>query len=338
MNEILLRLDGVKRSLKAGRSLHSVPDSVYRDAPISMLGDLLSDLRSGMDWRDLIIRGVKSKNPWLAEIILNESRNKFLGLIDEFRPDSIGLDIGAGWGQHTIDIAKKSNVCSIEPSPERFEFMKLICEQEGVARSCFFVNCSLRQIELDPIFDFAVCIGVLEWVGKFEKCDKPYEAQLAFLRRIKQFLKEGAPLVLGIENRVGLKYLMGSNDDHIGLPHLMCTDFEVADQLWRLKNNSPLKVATYNMREYQEMFNMAGFSDLVFYAALPDYKTPEKILECYPRDDFGSFLCSGAFVPERDGSNGKDHGINIQLKSLYRTLAKEGIAPFFAPSYFIVAR
>lgn len=330
--------DGAETSLGSGESLSSVPEKVYRDAPESLLGRLVEQLKSGSDWRALIDREIRGTNPWLAEIILSEKRNRFLNLVDCFGPNSLGLDVGAGWGQHTVDIAKKSKVCSIEPSPERFQFMKLICEQEGVAQNCFFVNSSLKKTEFGAVFDFAVSIGVLEWVGKFEECSTPYDAQLGFLRRIKSSLKQGAPLVLGIENRIGLKYLMGSNDDHIGLPHIMCLDFESAESIWKEKTEDSLKVATYSMSEYKDLFREAGFSDLVFYAALPDYKTPEQILECDPRDDFGSYISNNGFVPERDGSNGKDHGINTQLKSIYRTLAKEGMAPFFAPSYFIVAK
>jgi hypothetical protein len=216
--------------------------------------------------------------------------------------------------------------------------MRAICEQEGRADKCFFVNSSLDQILFNPIFDFAVCIGVLEWIGKFEECASPWEAQLRFLKRLKASLKEDAPLVVGIENRIGLKYLLGSKDDHIGRSHIACLEYEAANELWKGLGNDSLKVATYTLGEYQVLFREAGFSDLTFFSAMPDYKIPERIIECYPNDKLSKCLADGEFFEEHDGSNGQDSGFNPVLRSLYKTLGKEGIAPLFSPSYFVVAR
>lgn len=336
--KIDFRIGGERRQIQRGEGYIATPKDVYRDAPESLLKSLLASARMGKSWKGLIENVVRPRNGWLADIILSEKRNAFLRLVEEFKEGAVGLDIGAGWGQHTVEMAKICAVCSIEPSPERFAMMRLICEQEGVEKSCFFINASLLQLQFDKCFDFATCIGVLEWVGKFEDDSHPKEAQLRFLKIIRSGLKLGAPLVVGIENRIGLKYLLGSNDDHIGKPHVMCMDYESARKRWREIDGGDLRVCTYTVREYLDLFHEAGFFDLTFYAALPDYKMPEEIIECYPNDHFGEYLKNGGFIPERDGSNGTDHGLNSQLRSLYKTLAEEKVAPLFAPSYFIVAR
>ena len=55
--------------------------------------------------------------------ICSPKRTKFL---DEFiKPkDLIILDIGAGWGQLTIPLAKQNQICSLEPTPTPTRFYK----------------------------------------------------------------------------------------------------------------------------------------------------------------------------------------------------------------------
>lgn len=321
-----------------GEAAYSVPDEVYRDAPADVVSSLVERVIDGEIWRDLIREEIEPQRPWLAKIILHEKRNDFLKLIPEFEQEFLALDVGAGWGQHTIDISKRGNVCSIEPSPERFEFMKAICTQENTNKNCFFINSSLGQLEFKTKFDFAVSIGVLEWVGNFEECDTPRIAQLKFLKKLKRALKPEAPLVIGIENRIGLKYLIGSNDDHIGVSHISCLQYEDANRIWKNQGKGELRVATYTRTEYEQLFREAGFSDLVFYSAMPDYKIPERIVECYPNDRLSEVLSSGEYLDEHDGSNGNPCGMDDVLRSLYKTLANEKVSSLFSPSYFIVAR
>ncbi len=321
-----------------GNASSCVPKSVYRDAPKGQILEILEAMKVGKHWRKAVEDIVYPTNPWLAKIILHSSRRDFFSLIVPEEEDFLALDIGAGWGQHTLELAKHGTVCSLEPSPERFQFIRESSLQDGVDENIYFMNYNLQDLDFETKFDFALCIGVLEWVGKFEKSGRTvFEVQKDFLSKIKSALKPGSKLIVGIENRLGLKYLLGSNDDHLGKAHVACLDFESADALWRSQEGESLRVATYTIEEYENLFGESGFENVEFYAALPDYKVPEIILPCHPIDQLSSYFSQGGFVPEHDGANGEDCGLNPQLKSLYKTLGNMNTSAQFAPSFYIVA-
>lgn len=335
---VLFHCNKKKIKLKEGDSFHSKIEKVYREASAGFINTLVEEVKLGKPWRSVIKEKVEPKNPWLAKIILSGERNKFLELIPEFSKNSLALDIGAGWGQHTVNMAKKGKVCCIEPSPERFEFIKQITQQEKCSSNCYYINAQLGNLELERIFDFAVCIGVLEWVGRFEDGDKPKDIQLSFLKKIKRALKTNSPLIVGIENRIGLKYLLGSNDDHIGAPYVSCCEYDDANKIWAERGEGNLKVATYDIEQYEDLFKNAGFEAITVYAAFPDYKIPQQIIQCYPKDKVTQFFESGKYLDEHEGNDGTNFIRNDALKSIYKTLTRLKIIKYFVPSFFIIAR
>ena len=65
-----------------------------------------------------------------------------------------------------------------------------------------------------PAYDMVVMIGVLEYVGGGAGA----EPRVAFLREAAARLKRGGTLVCAIENQLGVKYLAGAPEDHVGIP------------------------------------------------------------------------------------------------------------------------
>jgi len=184
-------------------------------------------------------------------------------------------------------------------------------------------------------------IGVLEWVGKFtNSAEHPETDQFEFLKKIKSDLTEEGKLVIGIENRLGLKYLLGANDDHTGLPHVSYFHSELAKTKFKQKTNQDLQSFIYSLHEYSNMLQKAGFSKITFYAALPDYKLPDKIFpisdDC-TKCELNKYMMGGGYVEEHDGTNGKSLENQDDIYSMYKSLAEMGIAHYFAPSFFIEA-
>ena len=101
----------------------------------------------------------------------------------------------------------------------------------------------------EPIFDLVCCIGVLEWVPKFQGGD-PRKVQLAFLRRMRSTLRPGGKCYVGIENRLGLKYFMGGRDDHTGQRNVGVFDQTLAAAKHRTITGEELRVFTYSHAEY----------------------------------------------------------------------------------------
>ena len=164
--------------------------------------------------------------------------------------------------------------------------------------------------------------------------------QAGFLRKARADLSPGGSLVLGIENRLGLKYLLGCPDDHLGVSHIACLPAPLARRRWQESSGHRLQSFTYSLTELERMLRAAGFSQVEFFGAFPDYKLPEKIIPLADESrTLASWLASAAIPPEHNGYNGEplDPGFLELLTAQYRMLATAGLAHHFVPSFFVRA-
>jgi 2-polyprenyl-3-methyl-5-hydroxy-6-metoxy-1,4-benzoquinol methylase len=341
MHQVAFKFKGNSLSLKGGDIFRLEASYLcYRDISSEVLKSFIDDIAAGLDWKESAKVKLQKQNPWLFDIISSSRRTKFL---DEFtKPSGLRiLDIGAGWGQFCTPLAKKNSVCALEPTPERLDFIKTISEQQNVSKCMSFICANYQDIEFQTKFDLILCIGVLEWVGKFTNSETPPEStQLEFLKKMKKDLSKKGGIVIGIENRLGLKYLFGANDDHIGLPNISCFCKEIAKSKFKQKTSQDLQCLTYSIMEYKDLLHRAGFSIIKFYASLPDYKLPDKIFpisdDC-TKCELNNFINDGGKVEEHDGSNGKKLENLDEIYSMYHSLAEMNLAHYFAPSFFIEA-
>jgi 2-polyprenyl-3-methyl-5-hydroxy-6-metoxy-1,4-benzoquinol methylase len=321
--------------LNSGETYAAEERPSYRDTPREEMRDLIAEIASGTPWRDAVNRRYAKTRPWLSRIVADPARDLFFR-IEPPAPGARVLDVGAGWGQISLPLAHDTVVTSVEPTPERLAFIRAAAAQENVQERMHFIQADFLDLEFGPQFDIATCIGVLEWVPQFRSGD-PREVQIEFLRRLKSTLAPGGRLVIGIENRFGLKYLLGAGDDHIAHAGIAVFDRELASARYQSLTGQPLRVFTYTQAEYQEMLSAAGFSKSRYFAALPDYKLPEKILSLEKPGAFDEFLLAGGYVTEHDGSTGLKLPNQHEIQSHYLSLARMGISQSFAPSYFICA-
>ena len=162
-----------------------------------------------------------------------------------------------------------------------------------------FVQADFFDLEFEPqSFDLTCSIGVLEWVAKFRP-GEPAEVQAEFLNRIRALLKPGGQLVIGIENRLGLKYLLGAPDDHIGVPNIAIYDAALAARNGRLSPGKAFAASRSPAANSPICWPAAGFRTVTFFAALPDYKLPRLILPLGPA--INDHFDRGELVPEHDG-------------------------------------
>jgi 2-polyprenyl-3-methyl-5-hydroxy-6-metoxy-1,4-benzoquinol methylase len=308
-----------------------IVEETYRDTSAEELWAIVHEVEQGTPWREAVGRRYAQSNPWLHRVVTSPDRDLFFRLHPP-QPGTRVLDIGAGWGQIALPLARACEVTAIEPTPERLAFIRAAAAQEGVTRRLHFVQADFFDVEFDTRFDLVTCIGVLEWVPKFRAGD-PREVQIDFLRRVRALLNPGGRLVVGIENRLGLKYLLGAPDDHLGVPNIAVCDAGLADRKWQARSGQALRVFTFTRIELAEMLAAAGLSDHIFFAALPDYKLPQRILSLGSEVD--SFFRQGGDVAEHDGSGGQPLSCQAELGSHYRSLADLGIASDFVPSFYV---
>ena len=319
-------------ALPAGNLWTTGPvEGTYRDTSAEELWSIVREVENGTPWREAVALRYAQSNSWLHRIVTSPDRDLFFRLHPP-PPGARVLDIGAGWGQISLPLARTSEVTALEPTPERLAFIRAAAAQEGVTQRLHFVRADLFDVEFDTKFDLVTCVGVLEWVPKFRAGD-PREVQIDFLRRARTLLSPGGRLVVGIENRLGLKYLLGAPDDHLGVPNIAVYDAGLAGRKWQAHSGGALRVFTFTRVELAEMLSAAGLSDHRFFAALPDYKLPQRILPLGSEVDH--FFRQGGFVAEHDGSGGQPLNFQAELSSHYQSLAQLGIASDFVPSFYV---
>jgi len=321
-------------TLQTGQTWTARPaEKPYRDTAADELREIVSQVRAGSPWRTVIAQHYETKNPWLHRIVASRSRDLFFRQYPP-KPDARILDVGAGWGQIALPLANAGHrVTALEPTPERLAFIEAAAKQDGAAERMHFLQADLFEIEFETRFDLVCCIGVLEWVPKFRAGD-PRTVQIDFLKKLRSSLTPGGQLVIGIENRLGLKYLLGANDDHIGVPDVAVYDAKFATEKWQRRTGKDLRSFTYTEAEVTELLTTAGFTASTFHAALPDYKLPEAI---FPLAEANRHFATAVHIPEHDGSNGEPMTNQAELASHYRSLAQQKVAATFVPSFFVTA-
>ena len=308
-------------------------ENVYRDTVASELWDIVRDIEAGVPWREAVAHRYAQSNPWLHQIVTSPARDLFFRL----HPPPSGarvLDVGAGWGQIALPLARECEVTALEPTPERIAFIRAAANQDATAERMHFVQASLFDVEFDTTFDRACCVGVLEWVPKFRPGD-PREVQIDFLTRLRSLLAPGGQLVIGIENRLGLKYLLGAPDDHLGVPGVAVYDAGLAAKKWTAVSSQELRSFTFTRAELVALLSAAGLKATGFFGALPDYKLPQRIIPLGGEVD--DFFRAGHYVAEHDGTYGRPIPFQAELQSHYQSLANLGIASNFVPSFYVVA-
>ncbi len=311
-------------------------DQSYRDTAAEEIWAIIADITAGEPWRECLRRRIARRDPWLHRIVTGPERDLFFR---QHPPKSgaLVLDIGAGWGQIALPLARTHLVTALEPTPERLAFIQAAAKQDGCANRLACVQADFLDATFATRFDLVCCIGVLEWVPKF-RAGPPRKLQRDFLAHIRALLAPGGELVVGIENRLGLKYLLGARDDHTGTSFIHMFEAELAARKFQAAKGEELRVLTHSLAEYSALFREAGFSRVESFAAFPDYKLPQLILPLADTAAFNARLEKERLPDEHDGVDGTPLPNQEELRSLYRSLAHIQVAHGFAPSYVFVCR
>lgn len=331
---------GEKHALARAGHFAQPRETGFRDTPASELRALVAAVESGTPWREVVAARYAATNAWLHKIVTDPSRTAFLPLLDR-SPAGCALDVGSGWGQLARPLAAWQPVVALEPVAERMAFIRAAARQDGVEANMAFIESDYFDVSFGARFSSICAIGVLEWAGAFQSAVDARQRQQDFLLKARRELAPGGALLVGIENRLGLKYLLGSPDDHIGVPGIAFLDAELARERWHAASGHTLQSFTYSRVELEKMLRDAGFTSVEFFGAFPDYKLPQVILPLGSDGrEVNDWLLRQSPPPEHNGYNGAPHTPEFQqnLASVYRSLAAEGIAHCFVPSFFVRAK
>jgi len=257
------------------------PDYYWGEIPLDEMRRA-NKIAQETSWEEAVDQVVKE--PVLRDYIRNPDRAAFQHIWN-LPPESVILDIGAGWGAITAGLAANfSRVVAVEGVMERCRFLRTRMKQMGNG-NVEVVCASFLELPLEGAqFDGVVLNGVLEWIGLASKDGNPRDLQLAFLRRVRGLLKPSGILCVGIENRIGCYYWRGAMD-HSGLRYTSLMPRRVADlwcrlqpQRYRSDRNQGYRTYTYSLPGYRKLFREAGFPRMHAYHAWNGYNLPDVLL------------------------------------------------------------
>ncbi len=217
---------------------------------------------------------------YLVGYVLDDSRADFRTVLPLTQETAV-LDLGAGWGAVSCGLAADCrSVTAVDTNAQTLAFIQIRAEQSGLR--------NVQVAQIDPLddaslpfpdgsFDVAILNGVLEYVGEASTGLRPDEVQRRCLREIRRVVKPGGVLYVGIENRYGLLYFLGTRD-HSTLRFTSLLPRSLANLVTRLRLRKPYRTYTYTCRGYRELLKSAGFEDPSIYLAYPTYREPHFIL------------------------------------------------------------
>ena len=172
------------------------------------------------------------------------------------------LEIGSGCGALSGLLAKKAKqVTCVELSRRR----SLInaCRNSRYSNLKIMVG-NLIDISLEDKFDYVTMIGVLEYAPSYIHTEKPFHD---LVRLARSYLKPNGKLIIAIENKMGLKYLNGASEDHLGIPYGGVNDYV----------GQSVGIRTFSKQELETLLHESGVKEWQFYYPMPDYKLPKEI-------------------------------------------------------------
>lgn len=234
------------------------PDIPYRDGAEERVLDLVrqaGDVSS--DSTDIL----EAASGWAEEYHVHPARANVLRAFD-IPSEARVLEIGAGCGPIARYLGETAAmVDSVEPVLSRARVAR---ERTRDLPNVQVFAGNFEDVPEEPAYDIVVIVGVLEYVGSGVSDDEPY---LAFLREARVRLRPGGSLILAIENKLGVKYLTGTGEDHSG---------RIFDSIEDYPRGSPAR--TFSATALCSLVERAGFSASLL-GAFPDYKNTRVVFD-----------------------------------------------------------
>ena len=206
---------------------------------------------------------------WPSNYHLSKRRGNLLRPFSpQFKNKTI-LEIGSGMGPITRLLGEsEAQVLALEGTMRRAHATRLRTRDlENVS----VVSEKFEDFRTDIKFDVITVIGVLEYSNLYSSAENPH---LDLLEKCFELLNKDGFLILAIENKLGLKYFAGAQEDHVGI------------SMYGLENRyDATSVRTFGKVELNALLSQAGFDKCQFNAPVPDYKLTTSVISQIGFDD-----------------------------------------------------
>jgi len=281
---------------------------------------VLGAIREASDVSDNSPELSRYARDWASYYHLAPGRANAIRVLDLPRDISV-LELGSGCGAISRYLGENHReLHCVEGSPRRAVITRERCRDlDNVKVYC----ADFRKLELDPSYDLVLLNGVLEYAPVFFRSGDPDEATAALLRFATSALKKDGVLLIGIENKIGLKYWCGASEDHTG---------RLFDGIQGYPTSGSAR--TYTRRELTRILEAAGLSVCTFYSCFPDYKFATSILAgSDPGSDFN--IHNWIEYPAECLGLSREYLIHEGLAA--KVLYDAGLIHEFANSFLVVA-
>jgi SAM-dependent methyltransferase len=287
--------------------------STYSDGAEDAILELM---RTGADLRSDSDELIGHAAGWAQRYHLDPDRANVLRAL-ALPPDARVLEVGAGCGAISRYLGETCAVVdALEPVPARAAAAAArTADLPGVQ---VFVG-EVADVPAEPGYDLIVVIGVLEYVGAGTGDLSPYRE---FLSELERRLVPGGTLVLAIENRLGVKYLVGAPEDHTGKAFDSIESYPAGG-----------RAHTFSRRALESLMREAGLAPRTL-GAFPDYKLTRAVLGEFP-DAARSLLYRIPRFPSPDWTRKRPR--LADERSVWANLVDAGAEAEFANSLLVLA-
>lgn len=230
------------------------------------------------------------------------------------------LEVGAGTGAITRYLGETgAEVVALEGNLERARATAVRCSELANVE----VVCGpFAEFEDAGGFDLVCVVGVLEYAASGVGGSGDHQA---FLNRAASLIRSGGTLLLAIENQIGVKYLLGYDEDHLGLPWIGIEGYR-----------GDHGIRTFTRTTLRAMLSAAGLANQRWYFPFPDYKLPTVVLaeELYRLSESPDLVDQLVRRPTGDAGQ---RAVLVDDRRAHRILVEAGIGPEVANSFLVLA-
>ncbi len=257
---------------------------------------------------------IEREKSWPVFYHFSPLRTNIIDWIPFKKTDKV-LEIGSGCGAITGLLAKKTgSVTCIDLSKKR-SMVNAYRNRNADNITIMVGNFKDIEPQLDRDYDYVLLIGVFEYGQAYIGGAAPYED---FLQICNSHRKLDGRLIIAIENKFGLKYWAGCQEDHLGTYFLGIEGYHDGGI-----------VRTFTRHGLERILDKVGIHEYSFYYPYPDYK-------------FTTTVYSDRYLPRKgELSNNlrnfdKERILLFDEKQVFDEIIEENEFPLFSNSYLLV--
>lgn len=259
---------------------------------------------------------IAERKSWPILYHLSHIRGNILQSMPIGKEDEV-LEIGAGCGAITGTLARKAKHVTCIDLSKRRSLINAYRNQKCGNIEIMVGNFQVIEPNLPKQYDCITLIGVLEYGASYIQSEDSY---YEFLNIIKKHLKPNGRIYIAIENKLGMKYWAGCQEDHVG------GFFKGVEGYHDVKG-----VYTFGRKELEALIGRAGYKDMTFYYPYPDYKFPMAVYS----DDY---LPKKGELSRNNLNFDREKIYMFDESKVFDQVLEEGMFPFFANSFLVEAR